>query len=257
MALMKNNPASSGPERRPVPPQGPARKSVLIPVGLIGLGALALLVFASRHSKTEPPPAAGNAVRSKPVSEAPAAPPIAERPPSIPLPGPAGDSPPDRDAMARQLVKSLSEMDLRPGQLTPEKTDKWNRELEQLMQQGTAAVPPLQEFFESHADVRFEPGSTNVLGEPSLRIAFLHVLFNVPTPDNVTLQEEVLRSTTDPEEVAVLASQLEAQEPGKYRDLIASTAQASLNQAKAGAWPGRNTAPLFKIVAQYANTHPK
>lgn len=79
------------------------------------------------------------------------------------------------------------------------------------------------------------------------------MLFNIPAPDNVSLQEEVLRTTYDPDEVALLARQLEAQEPGKYRDLIVSTARVSLAQIKGGLWPGRDPVPLLRILKQFGD----
>jgi len=141
---------------------------------------------------------------------------------------------------------------MQSGDITPEKVEKWHRNLEELIEQGTGAVPPLQEFFQSHTDVRFDSGpGTNLLEEPSLRIAFMKVLFNIPSPDNVNLQEQVLRTTTDPDEVALLARQLELQDPGTYRDLIVLTARVSLEQAKTGQWPGRDTGPLVKSLSHY------
>jgi len=43
--------------------------------------------------------------------------------------------------------------------------------------------------------VRFDSGpGTNLLQEPTLRIAFIEVLFNIPSPDNVDLQEQLLQA---------------------------------------------------------------
>jgi len=218
------------------------------------LAAVALVVVASlRHTKSKAQPDA-IAVADNSVSETPVAQPIAEPslPPVAPTPAATAVPEPDPTAKARELIKSLSEVNLDPGQLTPEKAAQWQRDLEQLVEQGTAAVQPLREFFESRAEVRFDSGpGTNLLQEPSLRIAFLEVLFNIPAPDNVDLQEEVLRVTNDPAEVALLARQLEAQEPGKDRDLIISTAKISLAQARAGMWPGRDPNALVKILKQF------
>ena len=141
---------------------------------------------------------------------------------------------------------------MQPGGVTAETAAKWHRDLEALVEQGTAAVPPLREFFQSRADVRFDSGpGTNLLQEPTLRIAFIEVLFNIPAPENVDVEEQLLRDTRDPDEVALLARQLESQEPGKYKDLIVWAAQTSLEQTLAGQWPGRKTDALQKILSQY------
>jgi hypothetical protein len=152
----------------------------------------------------------------------------------------------DRSVQARELVKRLSE--IQPDSVTWESADKWTQDLESLVEQGTAAIAPLDDFFNSGADVRFDTGKTNLLSEPSLRMAFIEVLFNVPAPENVELQGRLLRNTTDPAEVALLARQLEAQEPGKYHDLIVYQAQVALDQASHGQWPGRDTKPLLKML---------
>jgi hypothetical protein len=214
--------------------------------------AVALLIV-SRNSKRAAPASNAVAVETKPARETAEVPPATEPlpAPSIPTPAESPVSNADRTATSRQLIRSLSEVNLRPGELTPEKAAKWNRELEQLVEQGTAAVPPLQEFFESHADVRFDAGpGTNLLGVSSLRMAFLEVLFNIPTPDNVDLQEEVLRTTSDPAEVALLARQLEAQEPGKYRELIIPTVKAALQRSK-GRLADRDANSLHGILGEY------
>lgn len=150
---------------------------------------------------------------------------------------------------ARQLVKSLGEID---GELTVEKADKWKRNLEELIEEGKAAAPVLAEFFQSNLNVKFDSGGgTNLLESPTLRVAFIKVLFDIPTPDNVDLQEQVLRSTTDPEEVALLAHQLELQEPGVYRGVIIKAIKSSVIKAKNGEYPGSDVTPLFEILAQY------
>jgi len=144
---------------------------------------------------------------------------------------------------------------MQPGGVTPETAAKWHHDLEALIEQGTAAVPPLREFFQSRADVRFDSGpGTNLLQEPTLRIAFIEVLFNIPAPENVDLQAQLLRDTKDPDEVALLSRQLESQEPGKYSDLIVWAAQTSLRQVRAGQWPGRKTDALLKVLGKYEST---
>lgn len=97
------------------------------------------------------------------------------------------------------MVNSLSEISLQAGELTAEKAAEWHRNLEKLLGQGRAAVPVLQEFFQKNQDVRFDSTrGTNLLGEPVLRIAFIKVLFDIPAPENVDLQERVLQATIDP-----------------------------------------------------------
>jgi hypothetical protein len=247
---MNEGQTRSKPETPLAPAPGPARKSVLILTAVIGLGAIGLVLIASRHRKAD---TGSNVTEGKSIpasSDASNAAPQSAPAPVAAAAETAAPPEPDRAVVARQLVKSLSEINVQPGQLTPEKAGEWKHNLEQLVEQGTAAVPPLQDFFQTHADVRFGSVS-NLLEEPTLRIAFIEVLFNIPSPDNVNLQEQILRNTTDPDEVALLARQLELQEPGTYRDLIVLTARVALDQARTGQWPGRDAGPLVKILAKY------
>ena len=231
--------------------QRPARKSVLVLSAAAGLVAIGILVVSSRH-RTIPVVNSAQNTGTQQTSEAtPAAPepiPAASTPvEAIPVTTVAPTNS-DPSAVARELVKRISEIEMQPDGITPESATKWRQNLEGLIEQGKAAIGPLDQFFQSKVDVRFDSGKTNLLGEPTLRIAFMKVLSDIPTPDNVDLQERLLRDTSDPAEVALLAQQLEAQEPGKYQGLIIYQAKISLDQANHGQWPGRDTAPLVKII---------
>jgi hypothetical protein len=260
--LMKKNMNSFEPDRQPVAWLGRIRKSVLILTTILALVAVALVMVASKGGRPQGHSAESTAEggqtpesvgASRDASE-PASPnsstvrvqsPRARRPIATP-------SEPGTSDHARQLVRSLSEVNLQPGELTPEIAEQWQRHLVELNQQGTAAVPVLQEFFRRNEDVRFDSGSdTNLLGEPTLRIAFIKVLFDLPAPENVELQEQVLRTTTDPDEIALLANQLELQERGKYRDAIIEAAKAALEQARNGRLPGRDASPLVELLKDY------
>lgn len=249
---MNQSPSSNKHERPPATVSKPIRGSLLAIAMIAGLVVIAV-VFIAMHRKPE-----GQAVGPAPIADLQAKndskPATPEATAPVPTPAVAqADSTvaptnTDRSAVARELVKRLSEIEMQPGGITPESAAKWNRDLESLVEQGTAAIQPLDEFFQSKTDVRFDMGTTNLLGEPSLRMAFIEVLFNIPAPDNVDLQERILRETSDPAEVALLGRQLEAQEPGKYKGLIVYAAQTALDQANHGQWPGRDTRPLLKIL---------
>jgi hypothetical protein len=151
---------------------------------------------------------------------------------------------------AKELVKTLTEV--RPGALTPAAAGAWQRNLTKLLGLGTAAVPALTEFFNKHEDVRFDAGpGPNLLGESSLRIAFLKVLFDIPGPANVELQARVLKTATDPAEIALIARQLEQQEPGKHEGMIIEAAREALEIARNGELPGRDTRPLVELLTKY------
>jgi hypothetical protein len=240
----------------------------LILISVIGLGIVALLVIASQRERLnskndsvkigpeqtarESSPA-GNAMPD-PFPIVPGFVPV----PSRPTPKTAMRPESESSADARQLVKSLSEVSLRPGELTPDEAAQWHRNLERLIQQGTGAVPVLQEFFQRNEDVRFDAGSgTNLLGEATLRIAFLKVLFDIPAPQNVELQEQVLQTTVDPEEITLLARQLELQEPNKHRESIVEAASAVLQRASDGELPAHDISRMVELLKEHGIRAPR
>jgi len=150
----------------------------------------------------------------------------------------------------KELLKVLGE--IQPDDLTKEKADRWKQHLEQVIEEGRAAVPVLEEYFDSNENVRFETASgANLLGESTLRIALIKVLFDIPTPDNVALQEKVLQTTTDPEEIALLARQLEQQEPGEHYHSIIQAARRGLQESRNGQLAHHDTASLVSILEGY------
>lgn len=170
----------------------------------------------------------------------------------FPSPDTDARSRPEPSPQTRRLVKSLSEIDLVPGALTPKRVEAWKKTLLELQDHGTGAVPAIEEFFERNVDMRLDSGpGANLLGERTLRIALMKVLFDIPAPENVDLQARVLRTTIDPDEIAVLARQLELQAPGEYRDAIIEAAKGSLDNARKGNLPGRDTGPLIKLLNDY------
>ena len=163
--------------------------------------------------------------------------------------------PPD---LSRSLIKSLGEIKSASGGITPEKAAEWQRKLLELNGQGIAAIPAFQEFFQSNQDVRFDVGPESaLLGEPTLRIALVKVLFDLPGPENVELQQQILRTTNDPDEITLLADQLEMQEPGQFRADIIEAAEGAMVKVKTGELPSRHSDALTGILEKYKNTDPK
>jgi len=239
------------PQRLPPASRQPIRKPVLIFTTMIGLGTVALLMVFLRQGRLKDSTA-------NPVTEEKQAPRLSEASESgrdgasSPSDSPAVVEFPKADASrhARYLIKDLSEVNPQPGELTPEKAEQWRRKLLELLGQGRAALPVLQEFFQKNKDVKFDSASA-LLGEPTLRIALLKVLFDLPTPGNVELEEQVLRNTTDPDEIVVLARQLRLQEPGKHQQLIIETTRAALVRARSGQSSGRDTKALAEVLEYY------
>jgi len=262
MTLMKS-------EKHPqiLPP--PARKGVLTLFTVIGLGAVTLAWVSSRsdrlnsmdqtaHEAPQMPPFqntagihAGDPDTMSMTSQNPVYPPQN----ILPLEalrtkaGPLGH--------ARELVRNLSRADLLASTRTPDAVAEWNRQLEELTELGTAAIPALQDFFRSRADVRLDSNPSALpSGETTLRREFIKVLFNIPDPENVELESQLLQTTHDPNEIALLAAQLKLQEPGTHREQILLAAKTALEREK-GNPQGADTHPLLAIVEEYGDASVK
>jgi hypothetical protein len=236
------------------------RKSFLVLVTLIGSALIALLFVLSQHRQPELKVSAssGSQDASEPASADPANHRALDAMASTPahfVSESESRAQTEPGEKAAQLVKTLSEINLQAGGVTAESADQWKRNLEQLIEQGKAAVPVLEQFFQANGNIRFDsvPGG-DLLGESTLRMAFIKVLFDIPTPDNVELQERLLQTTNDPDEIALLARQLELQEPGEYRDVIIQAANVALQMAQNGGLQGRDASPLTTVLTNYGST---
>lgn len=214
------------------------KKWALALIAMLGIGFVAQDMMQKREAPPEP--------SSQAPVDKPTAPPAESRDTALER------SWPEPSARTRQLVTLLSQVDVRPGALSREKAAAWRRTVLELLNEGTAAVPAIAEYLQTNADLRFDGGpAAKLLREPTLRIALIKVLFDIPAPDNVDLQRQVLRVTTDPDEVVLLARQLEMQERGKHRTEIISAARASLDRARQGAFPGRDTSAVVTLLKKY------
>ena len=84
-----------------------------------------------------------------------------------------------------------------------------------------------------------------------MRIAVLKLLMDLPGPENLELQEQALRTSTDLDEIVLLATQLDMQEPEKYTQVIVDSVIAALDREQSGKSPARDVSPLVKILKKY------
>lgn len=153
--------------------------------------------------------------------------------------------------MARELVTSLTKLDFSLGPLTSEQAGQWKAGLQQLIQQGGAAVPAIQEFLELNRDWDFGPA--NPLGFPSLRTAFLDALEQIGGPESQDLLLKTLQTTAVPTEIARIARSLERQAPGQFLEEIRIAVRETLAQAATGQLPGWDVGPLFLVLQSFGN----
>ena len=196
-------------------------------------------------------------------NEAAAPAPVAVAAPSTPAPRhpapvvpvvPAGPPP---SAETRRLVSELANLDLKTTQLTPELAAAFRNNLQQLVQNGAASVPAITEFLALNKDVAFDgtPGAADALGSASLRLSLLEALGAIGGPESIALSAQTLQSTTDPREIALLASSLEGQAPEQYREAALAAARNALAAASSGQLAGKDVGPLFNVMAQYGGAN--
>ena len=263
--------ASSTPE-----PREPVRKPVLVVTTILLLACVGGAIVLARKDKSAAPAEAvapaqaqgpGLARKTPPVVDEepkavettgaamdPQPPPSPVAVPSAKRNGPAVESSAPRiepSPATRQLVTSLTQLDLSQGPLTAEKAGEWKQNLQQLTAQGAAAVPAIREFLEKNLDLNFDATSGGLLGQPSLRMSFLEALQNIGGPEALGLSAQMLQTTLDPREISWLARSLESQAPGQYGQIAAGAARDALAMASTGQLEGRDVGPLFGVLQQY------
>ena len=125
------------------------------------------------------------------------------------------------------------------------------------MQNGPGSVPAIQEFLALNKDVSFDavPGAKAMLGSSSLRLSLLDALGNINAPEALAFSSQVLQSTTDPREIALLAQNLERQAPEQYREAALGAARAAMAEAGAGRLAGKDIGPLFDVLKNYGGAN--
>ncbi len=131
---------------------------------------------------------------------------------------------------------------------------EWRRTLQQLVKEGSAAVPAMREFLARNVDLDFGPEASQVLGYPSVRSALFDVLEQIGGPEAMSVMLETLRTTSDPREIALLARNLERQAPEQYRQEALNAAREALAMAAAGKLDGRDVGPLFEVLQKFGGT---
>ncbi|HUK81810.1 MAG TPA: hypothetical protein VLZ12_04175 [Verrucomicrobiae bacterium] len=128
--------------------------------------------------------------------------------------------------------------------------------LQQVREQGAAAVPAIREFLQRNEDVIFDalPGGESV-DYSSLRLGLIDALHQIGGPEAVVASVEAIQATTDPLEIALLTLTLEQQSPGQYRELELTAAGNALNQALSGNWKGGDVSPLFETIQAVGDTN--
>lgn len=252
------------------------RKPVLYAVIVLAVAVVGGVILSQK--KKEPEPATPEAAAPAPAEPRPgASPAVASATPAEPAPAPAVAEPanvpvtpqpakapaapgvplPVPSAETRALVSALANLDLKSAPLTAESAAAWKQTLAQLVQSGAAGLPAIQEFLALNQDINFDavPGAAGLLGSSSLRLSLLDALGAVNTPEGLALSAQMLQSTTDPREIALLARNLERNAPEQYRETALAAARGAMGEAMAGRLANKDVGPLFDVLARYGGAN--
>jgi hypothetical protein len=155
---------------------------------------------------------------------------------------------------ARQLVAGLAQLALGGSPMGNEPAERWKRVFQDLVQQGTVAVPAIREFLEKNQDASFGDTGSKLLGVSSLRTGLLEALRQIGGPEALEVSRQVLSTTVDPVEIAALARNIEEAAPGQHRQEILDAAKRPLELAAAGQAQVQETAPLFQVLQAYGDS---
>jgi len=171
------------------------------------------------------------------------------------LPTPANVRLPPATPYARQLVNAVSRLDRTGAPLAFEEANEWKNSMERLVQQGPAGISAIMEFLEKRTDVAFGREGRALVGFESARAALFDALVQIGGAEGLSATLQVIHSTGDPLEVALLAQNLEKLAPDVYRAEALNAARKVLGMASSGKAPSStDVAPLFEVFQHYGGS---
>jgi HEAT repeat protein len=137
--------------------------------------------------------------------------------------------------------------------ITAEQATKWRQSLQELIRQGAASVPIIQQYLAQNLDANYAGVSgANALGYGSLRSAMLDALAQIGGPESTQAMLQTLQTSIFPTDIATLAKTLDAQAPGQYQQAILDAVRQQLNMGALDQIGGANVLPLFQVLASQA-----
>src|SRR5260370_24043955 len=158
---------------------------------------------------------------------------------------------PEPSPYTRDLVNKLFKLDQGATPQTPEQVAAWKQDLRQLVQQGAAAVPAIQEFLEKNVDLGFGSNGVQSLGYGSARYALFDALAQIGGPEAVGALTGTLQTTADPRAIALLAKDLEQMAPAQHRQARLEATRQALTMAGEGKLADADVGPLFEVLYKY------
>ncbi len=154
-------------------------------------------------------------------------------------------------ATAEQTIRQLTELQISGGKLTPEQGKQILERLQQLVAEGPAALPAIRAFLDQNQDWSFGKWTGGLNGPSSIRTGLIDALRQIGGPDGVALSQQVLETTADPLEIALLARNLDQAEPGQHGDQVVQSANNVLDAVANGTLTNLDVGPLFQVLENY------
>lgn len=160
---------------------------------------------------------------------------------------------PEPTPQTRQLVNRLSLLDQTGSPVTAEQATEWKRDFQQLVQHGRDAVPAITEFLKQNKDVSFDTSISDAMGYASVRRGMIDALAQIGGSEAVLGTLQILQTTADPHEIALLARNLDKMAPEEHRQEALQAAREALAMAAESKLEGTDVAPLFEVLHRYGD----
>jgi hypothetical protein len=248
---MNGKPSNSGKQGSGQTSSGSAKGALLL--GVLGVGGIivALAIFNSGS----PPKIAGtaggpnsgqNGNTSNPSDNA-----AESHTPLIGVPKPSDGLP--ASPAPKQVVDSIVSIATLTNEVTHEQAEKFKEGLTELIRQGPASVPAIQDYLDKNVDSNYgNVKGAEELGYNSLRHALIDTMKQIGGPEAEGSMIHVLQTTAEPNEVGELGRDLEQMAPGQHQAEVLQAAKEALDMAHNGQL-GTNIerGPLYRLFQMY------
>jgi hypothetical protein len=150
-------------------------------------------------------------------------------------------------------LASLTQFDGK-NPLTAEQAQAWKQSLQQLVRQGAASIPAIQEFLAKNQDASHaNPDSAAQPGFSSLRAGLIDALGQIGGAEATAAMLQILQTSTIPSDVADLAKAMGQSATGEYQqEFLAAVRQQLFMAQQPLASRDTEVAPLFQVLASEA-----